>query len=121
MPGISEKLLPVDAPSDTRCDSSEDRLHHAIAPGQVKRKGLGGHDARTLLKIFPQQRSRPVKPGLDSFHSNIQAPGRLSHRHSLDRAQHEDQSINLRQRIDRTLQYDPKFVVVRLPLRISYV
>ncbi len=62
-----------------------------------------------------------MKPGLDSFLCNVQAPGRLGHRHSLDRAQHEDHSINLRQRIDRTLQYDPEFVVVRLPLRISYI
>ena len=84
MPGISERLLLADAPSHASRDSPEDCLHHAIVPGQVKRKGLGGHDTRTLLKIFPQQRSRPVKPGLDSFHSNIQAAGRLGHRHSLE-------------------------------------
>jgi hypothetical protein len=33
MPGISERLLAVYAPSHTRSDSSEDRFHHAIAPG----------------------------------------------------------------------------------------
>ena len=101
--------------------SPEDRMNHAIAPGQVERKGLGGHDTRTLLKIFPQQRSRPMEPGLDSFRSDVQASGRLGYRHALDGAQHEDHSIDLRQRIDRTLQHDPEFVVVRLPLRISCV
>ena len=96
------------------------RFHHAIAPGQVKRKGLGRHEPGALLKIFSQQGSRPMKPGLDSFRSDIQAPGGLGHRQSLDRAEHEDQSINLRQRIDGTLQHEPEFVVVRLPLRISW-
>ena len=47
--------------------------------------GLGGHDTRTLLKIFPQQRPRPVKSGFDRLLSNIQTRGRLSHRQSLDR------------------------------------
>src|SRR5674476_783417 len=36
--------------SHSRSDSSKDRFHHAIAPRQVKRKGFGGHDTRTLLE-----------------------------------------------------------------------
>ena len=68
----------------------KDRFHDAITTGQVKRKGLGGHDTRTLLENFPQQRARPVKSGLDSFGSDIQTRSGLCHREAFDSSKHED-------------------------------
>jgi hypothetical protein len=62
-----------------------------------------------------------MKPGLDSLGPNVQTPGRLGHRHALDRAEYEDRSIKAGQRIDRAFQHQSEFVVIRLPLRISRI
>jgi hypothetical protein len=76
--------------SDSRSDSPKDRFHDAITPGRVKRKGLGGHDTCTLLEIFPQQRPRAVKSGLDSFRSDIQTRNGLRHCKAFDSSEDDD-------------------------------
>jgi hypothetical protein len=106
--------------SDHRIDSLKYGLHNAIAPGQVKRKSLGRHDTRTLAEIFPQHMPRPVKSGLDCFLSDIQARCSLCPANPFDGAEHEDQSITVRERGDRALKRRPQLAVVRLPLWIWY-
>jgi len=76
--------------SHGRSDSLKDRFHDAITAGQVKRKGLGGHDTRTMPEILPQQRPRPVKSDFDSFRSDTQTRSGLCHRKAFDSSEHKD-------------------------------
>ena len=94
-------------------------IHDSITAGQVKRESLGGHDTRTLAKVFVQQMPRPVQPGLGRFFSDAQTCCGFCPAEAFDCTKHEDRSVTVRQRIDCLFQHQPQLMVVCLPLRIT--
>src|SRR5215510_2861488 len=82
---------------DSGADAGEDVRDDPVAPLAGERIERGRGRARARQQLAAEQAARPVQPGLHDVRAELETLRGFLRGHVLDRAQHEDRAVGLRE------------------------